>query len=426
MLLRISSLTNPFKAHSRFRVAKQRIAATSCTEMKAPVRIKFHPNGAKAYQHPVYEIRWSEVGDNGRAKPRTAWRLTAREAEDTKRQIQSRIKAHGARNTTTTPEEQAALSRWREFKAANPAAPSLTALVENAITAHAIATESMTVSEAIQMRLTAAERFKRGARHLKDLRLRLGRFEQDFGSRQITSITTEEIERWLNALDGSPVTWINYAKSIGSLFTTAEKRITLPRNPMKRLERPTVTTATPELFTPNEARRLLWAADPRIVPLMVLEMFCGVRRSEAGRLTWKHLRLDADEPFVELGSDITKKHTRRNPPIPPNAAAWLRLYRGLPASRIFDMSNSTLDKLQREAAAAAGVEWKDNGMRKSFSTYRLSIVKSAAQVSEEAGNSVPMLRRYYTNVTSPETAREWFQVIPDSGHADVVQFSAAV
>jgi integrase len=380
--------------------------------MKAP-RIIPRPNGKTPGSPLRYLLTWSIIGANGRAKRQERWFQTQKEAEEALRKLKTQVAAHGVQHAVTTPEEQSALIRWREFKAKHADAPSLPAIIEAAIEAHTSTSESLTVSEAIGMRLTSAERFKRGERHLRDLRLRLARFGASFGTRQITGITTDDIERWLDGLNVAPVTWVNYAKAIGSIFTAAEKRITLPRNPMKRMERRKITPETPEILTPAEGRALLASADPRILPVMVLNMFCGVRREEARNLTWADLKLDVSEPYVEIGSRVAKIRSRRNPPIPENAVAWFRTCRGLPGARIFSLSNSTHDKLQRQAAKKAGFEWKSNFMRKSYSTYRLSVTKSAAQTSEDAGNSVPMLRRYYTNVTSSEDAREWFTIRPE-------------
>ncbi len=381
--------------------------------MKAP-RIIPRPNGKTPGSPLKWLLTWSIVGANGRAKRQERWFQTQRDAEEALRKLKTQVAAHGVQHAVTSPEEQSALIRWREFKAKHPDAPSLPAIIEAAIASHTSTSESLTVSEAIQMRLTSAERFKRGERHLKDLRLRLARFEKDFGPRDITSITTDDIERWLNGLNRSPVTWVNYAKSIGSIFTAAEKRIVIPRNPMKRMERQKIVTGTPEILTPAQGRALLASADPRILPVMVLNMFCGVRREEARKLTWADLKLDGAEPYVEIGGELAKvRNSRRNPPIPDNAVAWFRTCRGLPGARIFAMSDSTHDKLQRQAAKKAGFGWKKNSPRKSYSTYRLSVTKSAAQTSEDAGNSVPMLKRYYTNVTSPEDARAWFEIRPE-------------
>jgi len=380
--------------------------------MKAP-RIIPRPNGKTPGSPLKYLLTWSIVGANGRAKRQERWFQTQKDAEEALRKLKNQVAAHGVQHAVTTPEEQSALIRWREFKAKHPDAPSLPAIIEAAIASHTSTSESLTVSEAIQMRLASAERFKRGERHLKDLRLRLTRFEKDFGPRQITSITSEDLERWLESLKVAPVTWVNYSKSIGSIFTAAEKRITLPRNPMKRLERQKIVPGTPETLTPAQGRALLASADLRILPVMVLNMFCGVRRSEARKLTWADLKLDGAEPYVEIGGKLAKTKSRRTPPIPDNAVAWLRTCRGLPGAMIFDMSNSQHDKLQRQAAKRAGFAWKSNFMRKSYSTYRLNVTKSAAQTSEDAGNSVQTLKRYYTNVTSPEDARAWFQIFPE-------------
>jgi hypothetical protein len=45
----------------------------------------------------------------------------------------------------------------------------------------------------------------RSIRYLRDLKYRLGKFEEDFGERQIAEITNVEIENWLRALNLAPV-----------------------------------------------------------------------------------------------------------------------------------------------------------------------------------------------------------------------------
>jgi integrase len=382
--------------------------------MKDPVRIKHHPNGAKVYTQQVWEIRWSETGADGRAKPRTAWKFSKREAEDCQRQTLARLRAHGAKHASVSGDEQAALIRFREWAAKTPDSPSLVAIVEAAIATHAATTEPLTVSDAIRIRIESIRRNGRSDRTLVDSRLRLTKFEETFGPRQIISITAAEIEQWLHKLKVGAQTWRNYARVINSIFTTAEKRITLPHNPVRRIDKPKVKLTEPGILTPSQGRKLLAAADPLILPLVVLQAFCGLRRAESGRLTWADIRLDVDDPFIEVGSSITKTGRRRNPPIPPNAIAWLRACRGLPGARLGGFSDYVYDSRLRAAAAAAGIKWSENLLRHSFGTYRLAVSKSAAQTSEEMGNSVAVMKSKYQNVTSPEDAREWFEIYPET------------
>jgi len=390
-----------------------------------PPRIIPRPNGKTPDSPLKWVVSWSIVGANGRAKRQERWFQTQREAEEALRKVKTQVAAHGAKHASTTPEEQAALVRFREWTARTPNAPSLVAIVEAAISAHANASESLTVAEAIRLRLDSVERRGLSERHSEDLRLRLAKFEASFGTRQIASITAAEIERWLHKLEVGPTTWANYAKVINSIFTTAAKLITLPHNPIRRLEKPREEITAPAILAPAQVRALLAAAHQSVLPLLVLQAFCGVRRAESERLTWADIKLDGDEPFVELTSAITKTNRRRNPPIPENAAAWLKKCRGLPGASL-GVSLSAYRRNLESAAAAAGIDWSENLLRHSFGTYRLAVTKNAALVAEEMGNSPAVVRSHYQNITSPENARAWFNVAPEERQpSEVLQFKTA-
>jgi hypothetical protein len=51
-------------------------------------------------------------------------------------------------------------------------------------------------------------------------------------------------------------------------------------------------------------------------------------------------------------------------------------------------------------------------LRHSFISYRIAIVKSADQVALEAGNSPAIIFRHYRELTTEETAKEWFGIMP--------------
>jgi hypothetical protein len=50
--------------------------------------------------------------------------------------------------------------------------------------------------------------------------------------------------------------------------------------------------------------------------------------------------------------------------------------------------------------------------RHSFISYRIAIVKSAGHVALEAGNSPAIIFRHYLELTTEETAKEWFGIGP--------------
>jgi integrase len=395
------------------------MAAYRSGEMK--ISIHHHPNGKKSYQFPVWEVRWSERDAAGKAVTKTAWPKSKREADALAAEKRRVLTAHGAAHASVSASERAALIRFREWRKATPGAPDLSAVVESAIAAFSAAQSTITVTEAIRQRLEDAERRKLSPRHQADLKNRLARFAKAFGKRPLSAVTVDELSHWLHGLGVAPKTWENYALALGSVFSLAFDRGQIPANPASKLKAPKAAPSAPAILTPQQARALLTVAAPAILPLLVLQAFCGVRRAESERLTWGDIKLDGKEPFVELNSAVTKTNRRRNPPIPKNAVAWLRTCRGLPGASL-GISLSAYRRHLESAAAAAGIDWSENLLRHSFGTYRLGVTKNAAQVAEEMGNSPAMIRAHYQNITSPKDAREWFAIAPDAAPAAVLPF----
>jgi hypothetical protein len=56
-----------------------------------------------------------------------------------------------------------------------------------------------------------------------------------------------------------------------------------------------------------------------------------------------------------------------------------------------------------------GVKWVKNGLRHSYGSYRCAVVKSAAQVALEMGNSEGIVRSNYLDYVERKDATAWFQ-----------------
>ena len=58
----------------------------------------------------------------------------------------------------------------------------------------------------------------------------------------------------------------------------------------------------------------------------------------------------------------------------------------------------------------AGLKWKDNGLRNSFASYRLAVIKSTAQVALEMGNSPRMVEQSYLELVTEQEAARWWKI----------------
>lgn len=321
------------------------------------------------------------------------------------------IANHGARHAAVEDEERAVLIRFRTWAAQRDDPPTLASLLEQAISAYENARPQLTVARAVELRLEAARRRGLSARHLGDLKARLERFSDAFGTRQLADLKSSDVEAWLHRLDVGPETWRNYAKVIGSVFALAVKRGLLDSSPMRGLEKPKVVRRAPEILSPPQLASLLAAAAPPLRSLLVLQAFCGLRRAEAERLTWAHIHLAENPPYVELPGTVTKTSRRRICELHPCAVAWLKPLAGNDQAPLGLTETVYRDRL-RDAAQAAGITWSNNVLRHSFGTYRLAITRNAALVAEEMGNSAGVVRTHYANIVSPAVATEYWAVVP--------------
>lgn len=390
--------------------------------MRKEVQLKPLTNHPRGYAvQAIFTVR----DEDGRTKRRTAWFRTMTEAEDFKRKQDRELRQHGTTAAGVSTADRLAAAQWQAFRRKHPGAPELADIVKTAMAAYAATSGQQTVQEATDVMLEGLRRRGTSTSHCNNQRSHLKRFCAAFGGRAVGTITTAEIEAYLHAQGFKPINFKSHHQAIHQLFAGLVKRRQLGANPAAGIDLPRIPPSEPGVLSPADLRRILVAIPADCVPLVVLQAFCGLRRAEGCRLHWRHIHLDAAEPYIEVPSDITKTDRRRVIPLQPNAATWLRRYRGLPESPVAPQGQDTA-RLMERVSSKLRLPKARNGLRHSFCTYRLMVCRNAAQVAEEAGNSVAIVRRHYTGLANPADAVAWFAIVPDSGGADVVQFSAAV
>src|SRR5207247_665895 len=99
-----------------------------------------------------------------------------------------------------------------------------------------------------------------------DLRFRLGRFAKAFGDRSVASITTKEIVAWLESLGVGPVTRNTFRRDVRTLFSFCTKRNYCAENPATSATRAKEPSREVEVLTVEDARLLLAASSPEMLP----------------------------------------------------------------------------------------------------------------------------------------------------------------
>ena len=278
---------------------------------------------------------------------------------------------------------------------------------------HAVNRQKMTV-RAVADEMMAMKSARGASEHsIGDMKWRLDNVAKTFAV-NIDSVTTGDVQKWLDGMKGSPRSVLNFRRITGTLFAYAESRgyIAKGENPVTATEKISArNNLAVEIYTPDELEKLFAGAHKSFRVIIALGAFAGLRSAEIERLDWSEIDLDSN--LIEVKAEKTKTASRRLVPILPVLKAWLE-----PAAKqsgaLWEHSHPFFHERQREAATGAGLkEWKQNGLRHSFISYRLAKVQNAPQVVLEAGNSPQMIFANYREVVKPDAAEQWFAISPD-------------
>jgi integrase len=253
----------------------------------------------------------------------------------------------------------------------------------------------------------------RSARHLRDLRGKLGRFAETFGSCQTASVSSEQITEWLTGLNVSAASILSYRRILVGLFNDAIRRRYREDNPAAAAIKPKSIESEIGILTPFEAARLLEHADEAILPAIAIGLFAGVRDEEIHRLDWSDVDLNGG--YIEIKARNAKASRRRLIKIRDGLAAWLQLS----AAQTGAVWPANGRKRMEAARAAAGFNgagnqtWPRNAMRHSFASYHLAEFQDAAALALELGHAdTGIIFRHYRELVRPKEARNYWTIFP--------------
>ena len=270
------------------------------------------------------------------------------------------------------------------------------------------ALELKTVPEVVRELLEAKRSKGRSDLYLRDLRVRLERVARAFAG-PLAELNHERIDGFLVQMQAGPRSKNNFRRVIGTLLRFGQVRgyVAKDHPGISFVEKATQTEGEVVVFKPEEMRHLLTHAGCELVPALALCGFAGIRPEEVKRLGWESIHLE--QGHIEIRAAMAKTKVRRLIPIPDNLRAWLQLHRKAsgPVQPFSNLCNQFL-KLARRVR----IPWKRNGLRHSFISYRVALIRDVASVAIEAGNSPAIISRNYLKCVTAEEAARWFEIRP--------------
>ncbi len=268
---------------------------------------------------------------------------------------------------------------------------------------------------------TVADLFKEWKEHRlitapnkENIRLILSRveaFKNEFGKKIVSTITKDEVEKWLFGLDIAEKTRQHYRAAAISFFKWCEID-------MSNIKCPKAVRPEPGIYTVDEAAQILHYTRknlPEMLAPVVIAMFCGVRLSEFMFIEWKEL----DLTNVEKEGDFylsDGKTGRRIVHLPSVAKKWLLLCEQSD-ELVFDFGkckehpDRIYDKFRKTVPEF--IEHKQNGYRHSYCTYKVTCTGDMHEVATEMGNSPQVIRKHYYRPTKKKDAQMFWELTPE-------------
>jgi integrase len=234
------------------------------------------------------------------------------------------------------------------------------------------------------------------------------------------------------ALEGlPPSSRNNVLRALRAVFRYGHDLGYLKELPVRRNDFATIKRQELSILSVGKIRALLEAAldhDPELLPLLLVETFCGVRPAEACRLLWSDI--DLLKARVTIRAAISKTGTARPIQLAPCALAWFEKCgkpRELPnaiAPWPESILRSRLRKVRYLAGyRGAGAYWTPGALRDAFCSYHLAHYGLIDRLIQEAGHTdLRTTKDHYLGLVSAEAAAEFWNLLPPGHREKVVQF----
>jgi len=354
---------------------------------------------------------------------------------------ENEIKNHGLRYGDIPAEARRAFDFFRDAAAdlaeLGASVPTFEELVADGVAAirtrhHEQFTNATTLADAVE----AFKQYKAGrvgTRQADDIKNHLKRFSKDFGKRTVKSITTAEIEAWLSSLRSrknpaklpvppiiGPIARNAYRMTLHGFFKHGANptRGWCATNPVAAIEAEKSAPTEPQAYAPQDVAKIMQAAlelESPLLPALALEMFAGLRPSEAMALDLVAIDLAADDfrvPGIKPNGERTKTGARIAPLLPA-AKAWIAAQTRR-AGMAYDAGRREHSREMQRILKAAKVKGIHDGPRHSFISYRTAEIRDVARVADEAGNSPNIIKSHYRKIVSEAAAAKFFAIRPEA------------
>lgn len=276
------------------------------------------------------------------------------------------------------------------------------------------------VATFLKQKSTQTKPRKLSDRYIEELTYQLEAFSAAYSTHKIRDFSADTIAEYLNDFENS-YTFNNHRIALSMLFDFSTKNKWLSDSPCNSIGKAALSEQAPEIYTNDEATKLLLtaAADEvlrPILPAYAIGFFAFLRIAEIKRLDRSEIKLRNQHPMITVAAAKAKTRSLRNVAMSPNLRSILEKC-NLPDGPI---TPSDFDWKREKLHEKARVPIKRNGLRHTGASnhcvrpFQLSYpAEDTALTSAMLGHRNPdMLFRHYRALIDPVDGLEYWQISP--------------
>ena len=335
------------------------------------------------------------------------------EAEGFAEKLKLRVKYHGIHSKLLTPSEEDQASAAFKLLSDFGIETSLLEIVGRHLDEIAKSKASKPFLEVFDIFVNSKARRPAYEVALKSLR----RISAPLHGKLLRDVTVNEIEGVLAGM--GPAHRNQRLRELRAVFNHGLKKEWTDKNPILGMDFVQRQVAEPEVYEPGEITALLATAEKtehRLIPLLCLGAFAGIRQHELLRLRWQNV--DLVERSIDMSAEQTKKGRRRSVEINDTLFAWLQWYvarYGIQSGPVSAWPGIwSVRGPVRRLHRAAGIPLKTNALRHSFATYSLAAHGDIDALVFALGHrgSPTVLWEHYHRAVKKSAARAFWAITP--------------
>jgi integrase len=236
-------------------------------------------------------------------------------------------------------------------------------------------------------------------------------FKEDFKDAKVKEFDEPRLDKYLKDKKVSNQTRKNIRNYLGQFFNWATKKKYADHNPVEHIEIH-VQNGTPEFYTVDECQNIMRVAKnhPKMTAYVSLCLFGGVRPEESQRLTWANIKMDTKEVFIPASVSKTKKD--RMFVMSENLHQWLSICDQ--NEPLIPVNFRKLKDGVIHGVKKLKVDWIQDGLRHSFSTYHYALHKNLETLRHIMGNSPNVIEKFYRGAISQTEVDKFWGITPTS------------